>query len=155
MKGEINHELIIERDLANLGEDVKYVARFHQPTPATMAFMCIQESIVGFQRDPVLFLACPIAAEGFAAYVHQDVFDGVGRSIGNWGLENPADVTHFIRSHSGFDGGPDGHWYQCIKILKDHVRSDTQMQRFSAVVHAAMSALEENYDSCVQDYEER
>lgn len=152
LKGEINHELIIERDLANLSEDVAYVAEALQPTPSTMGFMCIQESIVAFHRDPVMFLACPISAESFAAYVQADILDGLKRSIASWRRESPANVLHFVKSHSGLDGGPDGHWNRCVKILRSYVQTEPQMQRFSAIVHAGMSALASNYDSCVLDY---
>jgi hypothetical protein len=154
LKGEINHELILERDLKNLGEDVDYVARHHQPTPATLAFMCIQESIVAFYRDPVLFLACPIAAEGFAAYVQLDILEGLKQSVSSWGLRKPAEVVHFVKSHSGFDGGLDGHWNHCIQVVNDYVRTDVQMQRFSSVLHASLTALAKNYDACVLEHAE-
>src|SRR5207248_1384622 len=124
LKGEINHELIIERDLENLGEDVEYVAGAHQPSPATLAFMCIQESIVAFYRDPVLFLACPIAAESFAAYVQRDILDGLKRSVESWGLADPGEVVHFIKSHTGFDGGSGGHWNLCVQMVQEHVRTE-------------------------------
>lgn len=152
LRGEINHELIIERDLTNLGEDVAYVAEALQPPPSTMGFMSIQESIVAFHRDPVMFLACPISAESFAAYVQADILDGLKRSITSWRPDNPTDVLHFVKSHSGLDGGPDGHWNRCVKVLRSYVQTEPQMQRFSAVVHAAMSTLAASYDSCVLDY---
>jgi hypothetical protein len=152
LKGEINHECIIERDLTNLGEDVEYVTCSHQPTVSILHFMSIQESIIGFQRDPILFLACPIAAESFAAYVQADIVDGLVRSISDWGLSDPRDVTHFIRSHSGFDGGADGHWGMCIKVLANYVRAHERMQRFSFVVHSGMLALRKQFDSCIVDF---
>lgn len=154
-KGEMNHEVIIERDLGALGEDADYVTNHHQPSAAALGFMAIQESIVGFQHDPVLFLACPIAAEGFAAYLCADILEGLRRSIASWSSEDPAGGFHFVKSHTGFDGGPDGHWNLCVLITREYVRTAAQMQQFSSVLHAAMSALGRNYDACVLDYAER
>ena len=154
LKGEIDHERIIERDLNNLGEDVEYVTASHQPVASIVHFMSIQESIIGYQRDPVLCLACPIAAESFAAYVQGDIVEGLKRSVASWGLSDPADVVHFIKSHSGFDGGADGHWNLCVKMVSSHMRTQQRMQKFSSVLHSAMTALRNNFDSCIADYVE-
>ncbi|MBN9521677.1 hypothetical protein J0H58_24715 [bacterium] len=123
-----------------------------QPSPATLAFMSLQESVIGFHRDPALFLACPIAAEGFAVHAQANVLDGLGRSIASWGLARPADVAHFVRSHSGFDGGADGHWNRCVGMVGKYIRTAARIQQFAALVRAAVSALANHYDSCVLEY---
>jgi hypothetical protein len=154
LKGEINHERIIERDLAHLGEDVEYVVENHQPTSATLRFMCVQESLVGFYRDPVLFLACPLAGESFAAYLPEDLLEGLRQSAIRWGCDDPKEVVHFVQSHTVFDGGLDGHWNAGIQLLGHYLREEARMQRFSSTLRAAMSALSDMFDSCVSEYAE-
>ena len=59
LNGEINHEVSIELDLKTLGVDPSFVMDERVPTGPTKLFMSVQESAIGFYRDPVAFLGLP------------------------------------------------------------------------------------------------
>ncbi len=148
---EKNHEKIIERDLEYLSEDVEYLRNNHQPNVPTQTFISIQGSVIGFQQDPVLFLACPIAAEAFAAYTKTDMIVGLQESVEKWGLDNPDKATRFVRSHTVFDSGEDGHWGLCLNQLSEFITTESQMREFRSTLVAAMKAIQGIFDSVVLD----
>lgn len=151
LKGEINHEKIIERDLEFLQEDVEYLKHYRQPGYETKAFLVVQESTLAFYQDPVLFLACPLAAEGVAAYITQDFLECLYACINSWGISEPKRAAHFVTSHTNFDGGDDGHWNQTILKIKHYVRTETRMREFLGVLRTAMNALERSYDANIEE----
>ncbi len=149
LNGEINHEKIIESDLASLGIDVNYLTKQYVPSTPTQQFLAIQQSTVGFLSDPVLFLACPIAAESFAAYAKQEILVGLQHSIASWYSGDPRNVTHFVTSHTQFDGGADGHWIKCIEILKDYVCDEIRAQQFLGILNTSMATLRNMFNANV------
>lgn len=151
LKGEINHEKIIERDLEYLQEDVEYLKWHRQPSYETKVFMTVQESTLAFYQDPVLFLACPIAAEGVAAYITKEFLEGLYTCIGNWGIKEPQKAARFITSHTNFDGGDDGHWNQTVLKIQRYIQTETRIREFLGVLRTAMNALERSYDSNIED----
>lgn len=151
LKGEINHETIIERDLEYLQEDVDYLKHHRQPSYETKAFLVVQESTLAFYQDPVLFLACPLAAEGVAAYITQEFLECLYACIASWGIQEPKKAAHFVTSHTNFDGGDDGHWNQTIMKIKSYVETETQLREFLGVLRTAMNALERSYDANIEE----
>lgn len=151
LKGEINHEKLIERDLEYLQEDVEYLKHCRQPSYETKAFMVVQESTLAYYQDPVTFLACPIAAEGVAAYLDKQFLECLYGCIASWGIKEPRKAANFITSHTNFDGGDDGHWNRTILKLKSNVRSEARMREFLGVLRTAMNALQRSYNGTIDD----
>ncbi len=151
LEEEVNHELLIEKDLAALGADVEYVTTYMVPTVANQQFMVTQESMIGFHADPVLFMAPPFAAEGFASRLDQEFIDATRRLVSSWGIKNPKQATTFFASHVEYDGGDDGHWEQTHQILGGYLRTDVELQKFLNVLRLSMSAFERSYASYVDD----
>jgi hypothetical protein len=149
LNGEINHEVVIENDLGALGADVDYVVNAMVPNIHTQEFMVVQESMIGFHEDPVLFMAAPFAAEGFAARLDQRFVDGLSRCARSWGIANPKKVTAFIASHIHFDGGDDGHWAMTRDILETHLENDMRLQQFLNAVRLSMNGFIHSYASYV------
>ncbi|MET0591696.1 MAG: hypothetical protein ABW133_03285, partial [Polyangiaceae bacterium] len=114
LNGEVNHEVIIERDLAYLGEDVAFMMKHMAPSAAALEFMAVQESVVAYHNDPVLFMASPLAAEAFTAHLDQRFIDDLHVCVAKWGVDNPKRATQFLTSHVHTDGGEDGHWRMSI-----------------------------------------
>jgi thiaminase len=151
LQEEINHELLIEKDLAALGADVEYVTSYMAPNVATQQFMVAQESMIGFHSDPVLFMAAPFAAEGFASRLDQKFIAATRTLVKSWGVENPKHATTFFASHIEYDGGQDGHWEHSHRILGSYLRTDYDLQRFLNVLRLAMYAFDRSYTSFVED----
>lgn len=151
LSGEINHEKIIEKDLANLGADVDYVVNSMVPNVHNQEFMVMQESVIGFHQDPVLFMAAPFAAEGWTARLTEGFMSALDRTIRGWGIDNPRHVTGFLSSHIHYDGGDDGHWEGTRQILGRYIESDQMLQKFLNLVHLAMNAFERSYSSYVTE----
>jgi hypothetical protein len=130
---------------------MEYIKQYRQPSYETKAFLVVQESTLAFYQDPVLFLACPLAAEGVAAYITQEFLECLYACIASWGIKEPKKAAHFITSHTNFDGGDDGHWNHTIMKIKSHVQTETRMREFLGVLRAAMNALERSYDANIED----
>ncbi|MEM6995938.1 MAG: hypothetical protein AAF721_35850 [Myxococcota bacterium] len=148
---EVNHELIIERDLAAMGEDVAYVRDRMPPNLATRQFMAAQESAIAFHRDPVLLMAAPLAAEGISGHLDQAFLDALHDNARGWGVDDPTRITRFYASHMDFDGGDDGHWEGTVKMLAAHLTDETKLARFLSVLAATTHAMERCYDSWIDD----
>lgn len=151
LKGEINHELIIENDLKTLGADVDYLKTQHVPLSATNEFISIQESTIGFKQDPILMLACPLVAEGITANLRKDFVDHLYASIRSWGINEPEKAAKFITSHINFDGGEDGHWLQVVATFKQFVRDEVRLQQFLCVMQTAMNGMERGFNASVDE----
>ncbi len=150
--GEVNHELIIEKDLAALGEDVDYVKTSMAPNLATREFMAMQESLIGFHRDSILMMAGPLAAEGIARHLDQKFVTDLHNTIATWdvGVE-PSHVTGFYVSHLEFDGGDHGHWENSITILEKYLTTEARLASFISCIHLATDALLRCFNSYVDD----
>jgi hypothetical protein len=151
LDGERRHHELIEADLRYLGADVEFVRERMSPAPATMQFMLVQESMIAFYRDPVLFMAAPFVAEGLAASVGPELLGALVDNIRAWGLDEPQRATRFLRSHVHIDGGDDGHFARTCAVIAKYLRDETMHQRFLAVVQLAAEAFHRSYDAYVDD----
>ena len=151
LDGERRHHELLEADLRYLGADVDFVRERMSPAPATMQFMLVQESMVAFYQDPVLFMAAPFVAEGLAAAVGPELLEPLIENIRAWGHNEPQRATRFLRSHVHFDGADDGHWAQTCAIIARYLRDEGTHQRFLAVVQLAAEAFHHSYDAYVDD----
>lgn len=150
-RGEINHEVLIQKDLAQLGDDVDYLKKHYLPNISTKSFMILQESTIGFYQDPILLLACPFVAEGISANFRTELLDNLEKIIGNWGVQQPDKAMRFLNSHVKFDGGDDGHWEDVIKILPQYIKTEFDRQKFIAITKYGMHALLSSFDSNVNE----
>ncbi len=153
LKGEVNHEVIIESDLRALRADVNYLLNSHVPHTATAGFMVLQESITGFKRDAVLMLACPFIAEGMTANIGYDFVENLFATIRNWGIKSPESVSRFLTSHMKTDGGDDGHWIRVINRIDEFVHTENQMQEFINMLRLAMSSYAHGLNANIDDLE--
>jgi hypothetical protein len=151
LDGERRHHELLEADLDYLGADVEFVRERMSPAPATMQFMLVQESMVAFYRDPILFMAAPFVAEGLAAAVGPELLGPLLENIRAWGHDEPQRATRFLRSHVHFDGGDDGHFARTCAVIARHLRDEAMHQRFLAVVQLAAEAFHRSYDAYVDD----
>jgi hypothetical protein len=151
LQGEVNHEIIIERDLAHLGEDVAFVVDRMAASPGTRQFMAVQESLAGLHHDLILFLASPLAAEGIASHLTPAFLEALERTIAGWGVREPKRAMTFFSSHVNTDGGDDGHWELVMRVVRDHLRSDDDLRRFLGILRASTRALTTAYDEFVDD----
>lgn len=148
---EVNHELIIERDLAALGEDVDFVRDQMAPNLPTRQFMAAQESSIAFHRDPILLLAAPLAAEGISGHLDATFLDALHEVARGWGVPEPSRVTRFYSSHMDYDGGDDGHWQSTVAVLSTYLTDETKLARFLSVLAATTRAMEQSYESWIDD----
>ncbi len=151
LRGEINHEVIIERDLAHLGEDIEFTVRHMVPNLPTGLFMAVQESVIGFHHDPVLLMASPLAAEGVTAHLDDHFLESLIRAVRGWGVEQPEAATRFWSSHINVDGGESGHWQCTLDAVGQRLRTETELQRFLGTCRMSMHALTEMYNAYVDD----
>ncbi len=151
LRGEINHEIIIEKDLAHLGEDVAYVKELAMPNLPTREFMCTQESAIAFYEDPILLLAAPLTAEGVSGHLGQLFMDKLNACVASWGVKEPQKATHFLGSHIEFDSGDDGHWQGNLDLLAQHLRTEPELRRFVSMLRVCVDATLRQWDSYVSD----
>jgi hypothetical protein len=151
LNGEINHELIIEKDLAHLGEDVAYVRDHMAPNGPTQEFMAIQESLIGYYADPVLLMASPVAAEGVTGHLDEPFMAALQECIRSWNVASPEKASRFFVSHMHTDGGDDGHWEMTIKFLGKCLVDESKHQFFLRSMRSAMRGTERLYDSFALD----
>lgn len=153
LQGEINHEVIIERDLAHLGEDVDFVVHTMSPSTGTRQFMSVQDAMIGLHHDPISFLASPLVAEGVAAHLTPAFLDALEGSIARFCPQEPKKAMVFFKSHVHTDGGDDGHWEMVLRILRKKLTSESSLRSFLSVMHASMRALTAAYDEYVEGLE--
>lgn len=149
LKGEINHELLIESDLKTLDADLNYLLHSHVPLSETHEFISIQESTIGFKQDSILMLACPLVAEGITANMQKDFIEHLFKVIRSWGIENPKNAAKFLSSHMHFDGGEDGHWQQVISLLENSILSEVRLQQFLCIMQNAMNGMERGFNATI------
>lgn len=147
LRGEQKHERLIESDLRYLGADVAFITGAMAPAPETLAFMALQESLIGFHQDPVRFLAAPFVAEGLVAHIEPDFLGRLAANIRRWGYAEPARATRFLAAHARADGGEDGHFARTAAALARLVRDDAAQQRLLSAVHLAADAFTRSYDA--------
>jgi hypothetical protein len=153
LKGEINHEIIIEKDLEHLGEDTHYVKELAAANLPTREFMCTQEAAIAFYEDPVLMLAAPLAAEGVSGHLGQLFMDKLNACVASWGVRDPHKATHFLGSHIEFDSGDDGHWQGNLDLLAQHLKTEQELRRFLSLLRVCVDATLRQWDSYVGDVE--
>ncbi|MFO0587745.1 MAG: hypothetical protein U0441_09410 [Polyangiaceae bacterium] len=151
LQGEVDHEVILERDLAALGADVDFVKGAMEPSVATQSFMVAQESMIAFHQDPVLFMAAPFVAEGFAARLDREFVEALRACVASWGVDNPKQATAFFASHIEYDGGSDGHWESTRSVLREHLVTERHLQRFLNAARLCMEAFDRAYAGYVED----
>lgn len=151
LRGEINHELIIERDLKHMGEDPTFLMTKRYPNAATRAFMVVQQSLAAFERDPVLFMACPLAAEGISAHLDKKFLQALRECVGSYGVEAPEKATMFFSSHIMTDGGDDGHWESTLKILEHHLQTENKLGEFLTLLDLASTSIEQSFNANVTE----
>jgi GNAT superfamily N-acetyltransferase len=146
---EVDHERLLERDLRTLGWDVDYVADQMSPEPNILAFMSVQQSLAGFERDPLLFLASPLIAEGLSAKLDEGFFAALDACLERCGIEHPRAATTFLRSHTGFDGGDDGHWSAVREAMAERIEDEKTLQRVFALTTLIIDSMDRAYQSYV------
>ena len=151
LQGEVDHEVILERDLEALGADVDFVRSAMEPSVATQSFMVAQESMIAFHQDPVLFMAAPFVAEGFASRLDREFVEALRACAAKWGVENPKQATAFFASHVEYDGGSDGHWESTRCVLREHLVTERDLQRFLNAARLCMEAFNRAYAGYVED----
>jgi hypothetical protein len=149
LEGEIDHELLLENDLAYLGADVEYVRSEMTPNPDIQQFMCIQESMSAFHQDPLLFLAVPFSIEGVTAFLSADFVEALHDCIRTWGYEKPSHATTFLTSHIEFDGADDGHWENSRAMFGRFLTTERDTQRVLNIVHMVLDAFNRGLESYV------
>lgn len=151
--GERGHERLIESDLRYLGVDVEFVVGAMAPHPATLAFMALQESMVGFHRDVGRFLAAPLVAEGLAAAIEPEFLVRLAGNIRRWGYDEPARALRFLVSHARVDGGEDGHFARTTAALARAIRDDAAQRNLLAALHLAADAFTRSYDAYADEFD--
>lgn len=153
LSGEVNHEILIERDLEKLGEPTRFLKEVRYANPQTRAFMVLEQSMVSFECDPVLFVACPLAAEGITAHMDKAFLRALRASVARSTSEEVAKkATTFFSSHIETDGGDDGHWAMTLRLLEDHLPDERTLGEFLTILELAASSFTQSFDSNVEDY---
>jgi hypothetical protein len=106
---------------------------------------------VAFQRDPVCFMAFPLAVEGFAARLDRSFATALRATANSWGVEDAKKCTVFWTSHLEFDGGDDGHYEQSRAVLRHCLATDSDLHRFLNATRLAMQAIVVGYTSYEED----
>jgi hypothetical protein len=153
LTGEVNHEIIIERDLEHLGENPAYVKEVAQPNLPSREFMASQESAIGFYQDPLLLLVAPLAAEGVTGHLAPGFMEKLNACVASWGVKDPQKATRFLSSHIEYDGGEDGHWQGNLDLLSKHLHNETLLRRFLTLLRVAAEGTLRQWDSYVGDVE--
>jgi len=133
---EVNHEKILEADLAYLGADVEYVVRDFEPNPATLQFVLGELALVSHFHDPVLLTAAPLVAEGISGHLGRAFIDRLEQLVRSWGHAEPERATRFFSSHIEYDGGDDGHFEGSMRMLHPHLTSERLLRRYLAALHS-------------------
>ena len=152
LAGEVNHEILIERDLEKLGESVAYLRDLRYANAPTRAFMVLEQSLVSFERDSVLFAACPLAAEGITAHMDSPFLAALRDNVGRSSPELGKKATVFFASHIETDGGDDGHWAATLKLLQDNLPDDRKLGEFLTILDLAATSFTASFNANVDDY---
>jgi hypothetical protein len=148
LEGEIDHEVQLEHDIAELGGDLDFINRRMAPADDIRAFMALQESLCsGLRRDPQLFMAVPFAMESLTAFLTQEFLDRLAATIASWGVDAPREAMTFLACHIQSDGGVDGHWDAARQILSQYVCDEAKLQEFLSTVRLVQSLIERAFTS--------
>ena len=132
---EVNHEKILEADLAYLAADVDYVVQDLEANPATTQFVLGELALVSHFHDPVLLTAAPLVAEGISGHLGKGFVEKLENIVRSWGLSEPQRATRFFSSHIEYDGGDDGHFQGSMQMLSTHLTCERELRRYVAAVH--------------------
>ncbi len=150
LSGEIDHETIIESDLTYLGAEVAYVLDYMVPSVDIGHFRCVQESMAAFHADPFKLLAVPIAIEGLTAHLSDQFLSQLEDCIASWGYDEPKRATAYLRSHTTFDGGEDGHWEHTKKQIETFLKTEADTREFILIVRMVLTAMDRALASYVE-----
>jgi hypothetical protein len=151
LREEINHEQIIERDLAHLGADPLYVRDVMAPNGATNQFLLTELALISYFQDPLLLTAAPLAAEGISAHLSREWLSRLERLVAGWGLQAPDRACRFFASHVGFDGGEDGHWEGSVRLLEKYLVDEKRLRDYLAAFQACGQSLLHCYVASVEE----
>ena len=140
LKGEIDHEKMLEKDVSQLGYDVQYLKNSFVPNSDIYNFMNIQRSLLAFDRDPELFLVVPLVAEGLSANLSSEFISDLKDCIASWGVENPKSAMTFLKSHIHTDGGIDGHWVAVKNQLKLCLTSENRLKQANLLLETCFKS---------------
>lgn len=132
---EVNHEKILEADLAYLAADVDYVVQDLEANASTTQFVLGELALVSHFHDPVLLTAAPLVAEGISGHLGNGFVQRLEQVVRTWGYDEPQRATRFFSSHIEFDGGDDGHFQGSMQMLSAHLRCERELRRYLAAVH--------------------
>lgn len=152
LSGEVNHEILIERDLERLGRQTAYLREERYANPETRAFMVLEQSLVSFECDPVLFAACPLAAEGITAHMDRAFLADLRACVAKEKPEVAEKATVFFAAHIESDGGDDGHWASTMKLLHEHLPSEQKLGEMLTILELAARSFTLAFDANVTDY---
>ena len=151
LTGEVDHDLMIEKDMAYLGADLNYMKKLMVPHPYIQQFMAIQESLSTFYADPVLFMAVPLSIESITAFMPKTFIKALYECVKTWGYDQPPKACTFLASHIHTDGADDGHWISTRLILEKYLKSEHELQIFLNTALIVTRNIRLAYDSFVDD----
>jgi hypothetical protein len=151
LQGEVNHEVMIERDLKHMNEDVDYVKNHMAPSHIAQEFMAIQESVIGYHNDPVVLMASPLAAEAVTAHLDEQFVKDLLHCAAGWGIEEPKRACSFLISHMNTDGGEDGHWRMSIEALPKLIQNEARLSMFLTTNTSSRRGMEAVFTALVDD----
>jgi hypothetical protein len=151
LEGEVDHELMLERDLEALDWDVSFVQEAMSPNPEIIKFMAMQQSLASFERDPVMFLVAPLVAEGLSANMVPEFIHAVERCIRLCGIAKPKSAMSFLHSHIYTDGGDKGHWQAVQKTISKRISSESRFQHALNLTEAMFVSMCGTYNDFVND----
>ncbi len=151
LEGEVDHELMLERDLEALDWDVGFVQHAMSPNPEIIKFMAMQQSLASFERDPVMFLVAPLVAEGLSANMVPEFIHALERCIRSWGITKPKTAMSFLHSHIYTDGGDKGHWQAVQKTISKRISSESRFQHALNLTEAMFVSMCSAYNDFVND----
>lgn len=147
LREEVDHEVILENDLKALGADTEYLLVHKSPSKYIHNFNGLQESLLGWRKDPVNYMAVPFAVEGISAFMSPENLTALRVCIRSWGVENPDRGMAFLSSHKDFDGQDGGHWEMTLDAIKPYITSEKNLSRFLTIG----TAIIENLRSMIED----
>lgn len=151
LEGEVDHELMLERDLEALDWDVDFVRDGMTPNPEIVKFMSMQQSLASFERDPVMFLVAPLVAEGLSANMVPEFIKALEQCIRSWGIDKPKTAMSFLHSHIFTDGGDKGHWQAVQKTISKRIVSESRIHQALTLVEAMFVSMCTAYNDFIDD----
>ena len=141
MVEEVDHESIIESDLATLGVDADYYTKGIGAHPGIWKFNGLQEALLAYRSNPVLYMAVPFAVEGISAFISDKNVAALKNCARSWGYSAPEKVMRFLDSHREFDGQDGGHWEMTLDMIRRFVSSERDTKDFLAIARATIDNM--------------